>query len=294
MKNNSTILLIIAAAAIVVMGILLANSKKKQKEAEENIAAMEEVMNYEKEKLADEYTNVADELNDFHLQINNDSILRLLDKEQQRVKLLMEELKNTKATNAKRIAELRKELSSVRSALTYYVAQVDSLNRVNGKLLAENKEVRELYESASATVQTLSEEKDQLTEKVNIASQLKARNITVTTLNESGKAINRLRKIAIIKVSYSVDDNITAKSGEKTTYLRITAPDHTVCGNNNNTFLFENREIPYTSKKTFEFTGEETAQTIVWNVTQTLTEGTYKAELFIDGHLVGGKSFEIK
>ncbi|MCQ2348887.1 MAG: hypothetical protein MJZ98_00220 [Paludibacteraceae bacterium] len=294
MNKTNSILLVVAAAAVVVMGILLYNSKKKQKEAEENIAAMEEVMNYEKEKLADEYTNVADELKDFHLQTNNDSILRLLDKEQKRVQLLMDELKNTKATNAKRIAELRKELSSVRSALSYYVAQVDSLNRVNGKLLAENKEVRELYESASATVQTLSEEKDQLTEKVNIASQLKARNISVTTLNESGKAINRLRKIAIIKVTYDVVENITAKSGEKTTYMRITAPDHTVCGNNNNTFMFEGREIPYTSKKNFEFSGQETSQSIVWNVSQSLTEGTYRVELFIDGHLVGGKSFELK
>ncbi|MDO4190762.1 MAG: hypothetical protein Q4D14_03620 [Bacteroidales bacterium] len=294
MNNKNTILLAIAAVAIIVMAILLVNSKKKQKEAEENIAAMEDVMNYEKEKLADEYTNVADELNDFHLQINNDSILRLLDKEQQRVQLLMEELKNTKATNAKRIAELRKELASVRSALTYYVAQVDSLNRVNGKLLAENKEVRELYETASQTVQALSTEKEELTEKVNIASQLEARNIVITTLNESGKSTTKLKKTAIIRVAYTIGKNITAKSGEKTTYLRITAPDHAVCGNNNNTFLFENSEIPYTSKRTFEFTGEEKDLTIVWNVNQTLTEGIYKAELFIDGHLVGGKSFELR
>ena len=84
------------------------------------------------------------------------------------MQLLLEELRTVKATNARRIAELKEELSTVRKVLVTYVRQVDSLTAVNSKLEAENRKVQQRYEKATEEVKTLSEERERLVEKVTI------------------------------------------------------------------------------------------------------------------------------
>ena len=108
---------------------------------------MVELMTYEKQQLEDEYSEIALQIEGFSYKINNDSLLKLVDKEQQRVQLLLEELRTVKATNARRIAELKSELASVRKVLVHYVTQVDSLNRLNTQLKTENTEVKQKYAS---------------------------------------------------------------------------------------------------------------------------------------------------
>ena len=75
--------------------------KSKQKDVE--MAEMVEMMTYEKEQLQQDYTDLSVEMEGFSYKTNNDSILKLLDQEQTRVQLLLEELKTVKATNARRI-----------------------------------------------------------------------------------------------------------------------------------------------------------------------------------------------
>ena len=99
---------------------------------------MVEQMTYEKEQLEAEYQDLSLELEGYSYKTDNDSLLQRLNQEQTRVQLLLEELRTVKATNARRIAELKKELASVRKVLVYYIAQVDSLNKVNTKLVAED------------------------------------------------------------------------------------------------------------------------------------------------------------
>lgn len=63
--------------------------------------------------------------------INNDSIIAQLTREQERTEQLLQDLKNTKATDAAEITRLKKELASVRAVLRSYVLEIDSLNRLN-------------------------------------------------------------------------------------------------------------------------------------------------------------------
>lgn len=292
-QGHITALLIVGTIVVAVLVVGLIVSMRKQKIAEDNVAAMEEMIAYEKKQLEDEYTVVANEMADVHAQIDNDSLLHLLDKQQQRVQLLLEELRTTKVTDARRIAELKKELISVRSALTYYVSQVDSLHRINTRLTAENQDVKMRYDSVEQTARTLAEEKQVLTEKVTLASQLEATNISVMSLTERGKQTNRINKIMMIKVSLTLVKNITATVGDKILYLRITAPDGSVMGAPENTFWFEDRNIQYSGKKNFEYSGEECHEVIYWTVEQSLIKGTYRVDLFVDSHLIGSKEFTL-
>ena len=286
--------LIVAIILVVILLAGLVYMWQRMKTTEQEMNDVVELMTYEKEQLEAEYEDIALEMEGFSFKTNNDSLLKQLDREQKRVQLLLEELRTVKSTNAKRITELKKELASVRQVLVYYVNQVDSLNTVNQKLTSENREVKQRYQEASRTVSQLSVERDQLEKKVTLASQLEARNVVVETQNQRGKKNKSVKRVAIIQVRFDVLKNISSSIGVKTVYLRITTPENTVLTKSaSDLFKYENREIQYSSKKQFEYAGEDMQEVIYYTVDETLWPGDYSADLFIDGHLVGSASFKL-
>lgn len=296
MTDKKTGLIIAIVAIVIVLGGAIGYLIYRLNSTETEMSEMVEMINYEKEKLEDEYSNMALEIEGYSMQINNDSILTLLDKEQQRVQMLLEELRTVKATNARRISELKAELTSVRKVLVYYVAQVDSLATVNTQLKKENQVVHQRFQAATEEVKNLSKEKEQLVEKVAIASQLEAHNIEVTTYKSNGKfKTQSVRSAAIFKISYTIDKNITSSVGNKTIYLRISTPDGTVLHKSDtDRFAFEDSEILFSSRKSFEYSGEAVADEIYYTIEETLIAGTYRADLFVDGHLIGNTEFTLK
>ena len=302
MKKSNLILIILSViVALALVGALvfmiqkLRNSETEKNEIIEQMGYEREQLENNKRQLEGDYISLSQELHGFAIKIDNDSILKKLDEEQKRVQLLMEELRTTKATNFRRINELKAELGTVRKVLTYYVAQVDSLNRANTKLTIENVEVTQKYQKASQTVEQLSQEKEQLTEQVVRAAQLDVRNITVEQQTESGKKTSNINKTALLKFSFVISKNITAKVGEKTIYIRIATPERDVLyKKSTDKFHYEGKDIIYSARKNFEYTGEETAQSIYWAVEETLWKGNYRVDIFIDGHLVGSREFELK
>ena len=291
MQNKKTILIISIAIVLLLSGVII-YLISRVRNTEKEMLEMVEMASYEKEQLENEYTDMALEVEGQMLKIDNDSIFKLLEKEQKRVQLLLEELRTVKVTNARRIAELKEELASVRKVTKYYIAQVDSLNRVNEVLKKENIEVREKMSIATKTIDTLMLQKDKLSQTVRIASQLEAKNIVVDLLNDKGRKTKYVRKVDNIRVSFSISKNITASVGNKYIYLRIATPDGQVLVKNDaNKFLFEDNEIAYSSKKEIEYSGEELQCIIYYKVTETLIEGNYRADLFVDGHLIGTEEF---
>jgi hypothetical protein len=293
MKKESiiiTIASVVIALLIIALFIVFRNAKNTEKEMQE----MVEQINYEKEALEEEYSDLAF-FEGFNHTLQNDSILKLLDTEKQRVQLLLEELRQTKATNARRISELKKELASVRKIMISYVNQIDSLNKINTHLMRENTDIKNRYTAATQTVATLSQEKEDLTEKVKLASMLEVRDIVVTTLNERERATSRLRKIALIKFDFVVLKNITTPTGNKIVYLRIITPDERILNKREtDVFEFEGSNIKFSCKKQFEYMGEEVAETLYWSVEEVLIEGTYRVDIFIDANLVGSQTFVLK
>ena len=93
---------------------------------------------------------------------------------------------------------------------------------------------------------------------------------------------------------FTIVKNITAETGERTIYVRITKPDNDVLTKNpSNTFPYENRELGYSIKKYIEYNGEEQNITVYWNVEEYLYAGTYRVDLFADGTLIGSQSFTL-
>ncbi|MDR3261493.1 MAG: hypothetical protein LBT78_06620 [Tannerella sp.] len=262
---------------------------------EQQISDMVETFALEKESLLDEYEELSFQYEGQKFKIGNDSLVALLTTEQMRVQRLMEELRTVKATNARRINELKKELETLRKIMKNYVIQIDSLNAENQHLKQENRQVVRKYQQASSTAAQLTKEKQKLTERVTLASRLEATAIQVKPVNSRGKDAKRIDKATQLVLTFHIAKNITAPVGEKALYVRLLKPDDDILRKpNSGVFTFENREIAYSMMKTIEYEGEEIPVVMYWNVEEYLSPGAYRADIFADGNLIGRKSFTLE
>ena len=290
MDKNKIQIIIIVLLIVIIGGVSFFALRQVEQNKE-----MTELFAIEKEEMENEYTTFANQYDELQVQINNDSLREKLANEQLRTQRLLEELRQVKSSNAAEIMRLKKELKTVRAVLRSYVIQIDSLNRLNAALTTENKEVKKKYSEATRQINTLAQEKKNLNEKVTLAAQLDATNITVETKNKRGKSTNKVKNVKKIAVGFTIVKNITAKTGERTLYVRIAKPDNEVLSKSaSDTFTYENRELAYSIKKYIEYTGEEQTVTVYWDVEEYLPAGTYKVYIFADGTMIGQQSFSMK
>ena len=293
MNKNKYIALIvgIVVLALCVCALVWMNLQQKTE-----IKEIVEQMEFEKEQLEDEYEELAIQFDGYQTpDIHNDSLVELLSQEKQRVQDLLEELRITKVTNARRIAELKKELATVRQVMVSYVQQIDSLDRTNKKLVAENQQVKQQYQAVARQAQQLEEERTQLAEVVSRASMLEVSDFRMTLLNKRDRKTTIYNQIQKLQFDYTVGRNVTSKPGMKTLYLRISRPDGEVMQKSmDDVFPFENSKIAYSLSKDFEYAGEEVTGTVYWLVEEILQVGMYNADFFVDGDLIGSFPFEIR
>ena len=290
MNKKILIPLVLVILALMAGSVWLFLSLQEQKQVNQD---MQELAELDKQEMENEYERFALQYSEMKTQINNDSIIQQLTEEQMKTQKLLEELKRVKASDAREIARLKKELATVRAVLRDYVMQIDSLNRLNESLKQENTTVKAELEQRTQQVAGLSSEKASLSQKVAIAAQLDATNISLQLLNKRGKDAKKLKDCTQMKTSFVITKNVTASNGNRTVYVRIQNPGGNVLGGGG-TFAYENRQLECSAKKTIEYTGEETPVTVYWNVSQMLEAGDYRVSVFADGNMIGTKSFAFK
>ena len=260
----------VLVGALTFLGIRLNQANKANEE-------MVQLFELEKIEMENEYSTFATQYDDMQILISNDSLVAQLEREKLRTQRLLEELRATKASNAAEIARLKKELKTVRAVMRSYIVQIDSLNQANAK-----------------QVEVLQEETKNLHEKVTLASQLDATNIHISSRNKRGKETDKVKSVIKLAIDFTIVKNITAATGEKKIYVRITKPDGSVLTKNpSNTFPYENTQLEYSIKKTIEYNGEEQVVIMYWDVEEFLEAGEYAVHIFCDGIMIGEKYFTL-
>ena len=281
-------ILIVLVALLIGAGVYLyLQLQDRGREIEE----MTQLFELEKEEMENEYSGFAVQYDEMQVHLSNDSLRHQLEKEKLRTQQLLEELRQTKATNAAEITRLKKELATVREVMRSYVLQIDSLDQINKQLAQENTRVRQQYQEQAKVVDKLTVEKQQAEEKVALASQLDAAAISISTRNKRGKEESKVKNVTQFVVNFTIVKNITVQTGEKIVYLRLTKPDGTpLQKSSSDTFRYENVNLEYSAKKYIEYTGEQQEVTMYWDVEEYLSAGTYNAYLFVDGVMIGEQS----
>ena len=289
---NKKAIIAITIIVVALLGCVVYLALNLQKQQQEN-KDMQELAALDKAEMENEYQRFADQYSEMKSRITNDSLIEQLTQEQLKTEKLLQELKNVKSSDAREIARLKKELATCRAVIRSYVLEIDSLNRLNQNLTPENTKVKGQYEEATRQIEGLNADKQSLTEKVAIAAQLDATNISMIAKNKRGKATDNLKKCKTLQVNFNISKNVTASNGMRTIYVRVTTPTGTVLSQGG-TFSYENKNLQYSMKKTIEYTGNETPVTVYWNVNEFLSNGSYNVSIFADGNMIGSKNFSFK
>ena len=288
--DKKNFMIVCSILAVIICGLIVWNLTQHHE-----LTELVEQMTIEKEELQEEYEDLAIQFDGYQqMDIHNDSLQDLLSREQQRVQDLLEELRQTKASNARRIAELKKELATVRAVMKDYVRQIDSLNATNARLTEENTQLSTANTQLSTANSELTTLNSQLSETVSRASMLEITSCTLTTLNKNDHKTRMASHIRKLQFDYVIAKNITCPPGLKDVYARIISPYGVLLGETEeHVFPFENQEIAYTLTQQIEYSGEAYSTTCYWPI-ESVEEVFYTIDFFCDGNLIGSFPFQVK
>ncbi|MCW3786342.1 hypothetical protein [Plebeiibacterium sediminum] len=288
-KSHKTAIIVgaVSAVLLIILGFLYFKNKSEMQVLVEEMTEEKDLLTTEFESLALDYDS---------LKTNSDTLNLLLEKEREKISQLIEEIHTIKATNASKIREYKKELTSLRKVMRNYVIQIDSLNQTNKALQQENQQIRRTVSNIKTSYQKLEKEKDNLAEKVDIASKLETYNMEATGLNSKDRSTTRASRISKIRICFTIQKNITAEVGEKEIFLRVLRPDGALLYHSkDDLFKYENKEINFSSRRVVEYGGDELDVCLYYNVDAgELTIGDYTADIFADGHHIGNMTFSLR
>lgn len=199
------------------------------------------------------------------------------------------------------IYQLKKETETLRKIMKGYVVQIDSLNQLNNKLTDENKTVKSQLSNEQKKAQELTEKNEDLNTLVTVASHLKTlglKSYGVKVKNDNtGKEMDRAKKVDKIRTSFTVQKNTITKPGKKWIYVRILTPDGRVLSektDDSNKFDFNGVRGLYSSKKEIDYKNEDMQVTIDWVKIDEFPVGEYNVEVYADGVDIGKTKFTLK
>jgi flagellar basal body-associated protein FliL len=230
------------------------------------------------------------------LKTENDSINLQLVQRQVEIQKMINEINTIKKTNAQIIQKYKNELKTLRDIMKSYIVQIDSLNRRNEMLRAENLEVKTRLKSVEETLAIEKEIKEELTEKVEKAEILTAKNIFATGVNDRAKEKDKINKIEKIRVCFTVRENSVAEPGKREIYLRILRPDSILLTNSkDNIFSFHDRKMVYSASREVQYENQDLDVCIYYDSKQEeLIEGTYNIGLYSGGHKIGETTMSLR
>ena len=286
-KKDKTLLIVICVLSAILI-VLFVFFMIEKKENRENMVAI----TAEKEELQQELTDLSHHYD--NLKTDNDTLNNKLAHEQEKIASLMEKMKEFRNNSYAEINRYKKEIGTLKTVLRSYVVQIDSLNQLNRKLVAENTEVKKQMDWVRDRNKTLEQKTEQLAETLEKASTLSVENFKVYCVNKNDKETN-LRRCFQLKADFSLARNITAKRGPRMIYLRITRPDGQVLAASSKSFFkYQNATLTYSARREIEYEGEKLEIAIFWPNDGSLEKGEYIADLFSDNQQIGTTKFILK
>jgi hypothetical protein len=199
----------------------------------------------------------------------------------------------------KKADDLIKELNDKISGLEQQVAQ---LTQENQQLNQDKTQLTQDKEKLTSDLQSTTTAKDQLAQKVEIASTLNASNISITPMhdkkNGQDKMTTNAKKVDKLVISFDVSNRI-AQTGQTDVYVCITGPDGkpiSVPALGSGTFTTrDDGDKVYTAKVPVDIEAGKTKPVqFAWKQNSSFQKGNYKIEIYHNGFKIGEGTRELK
>ena len=196
------------------------------------------------------------------------------------------------------IAKAKAEMAQLREMNNMYMAQIDSLNKVNTLLQAENQNLSTSLNDEKGKVLSLSEEKSRLSGRIAAGSVLTAMNIKMegVRVSKSNKTTitNKAKQVQQIQTSFLLAENRVIEQGPVDLYFRYIGPDGSVLSTDQATFVSAGQPLVYSMKTTVEYANAALPVQEMWTQGTPLNKGKYTVEIYHDGNIIGKSTMDLK
>lgn len=272
-----------------VMGILYFVEKKK------NIQQVEvnEDLNYAKDSIENRLVDMISEYET--LKTNNNEINEQLLGEKERVKELLQRIRNERNYSHSKFTEYEKELGTLRKIMRSYIVQIDSLNQSNIALRSENRTVKKQIQKVETEKEEITKRFDEAAEKVDIASSLRPINISLFGVNRNDREVSRSRNVEKFKTCFTIDKNPIAKSGARYIYVRVRRPDRiTIENQERDTVMIDEMPIVYSARREIDYQNQSMDVCVYVDAPEDLPKGIYQVDIYADLRHIGTGSTTLK
>ncbi len=190
------------------------------------------------------------------------------------------------------------ELQKAQALIAQYKGEVENLLTEVARLKSENKELSTANFQLTTDKNELIVTKDQLTtekknleEKVDVATTLKASNFNITAIKlrgEKEKETTTAKRADFFRVSFVLDENRIATTGQKSIYVVVKNPDGTTSVSEGSIKTRDGMEVNYTNKVNVNYEqGKVTPVSFDWKPGTQFVPGDYKIEVYNNGFKIG-------
>jgi regulator of replication initiation timing len=291
-KSNKTLIYVVAILAVLLVGALALNFVRENNLKDTNARLM---------VAYSQLDSIGNEMDSKIMQIeqlggNVEELTTIRDS----LELEKESLLEARTRSNKQISDLRNRVEGYRELLVMKDVEISELKKVNQTLVVENKELKTERNVLNQTLRDVEKTKEQLTEKVQIASRLEAENISVAALNDRGRVREdefRARQVSRLQVKFNIAKNDVAPVSGKEILMRIIDDNGNVLfdvARGSGTFELDGKETFYTEKQEILFDNSRQEVNFLYEKGSEYLPGRYVMELYTDGYLMGRKSFRVK
>ncbi len=231
---------------------------------------------------------------------------KLTDKQAEIEKIKKEYQAESRKGNVDR-GKLRSLINELNGRINDYETQIAQLTAENEQLTTNNQQLTVQRDSLTTTAQTLATNlatiDSEKTVVTDVASTLHASNINIAAIDVRNggkeKTTSTAKKADMFRVSFDLDENRIAPSGEKELYVVVTSPDGkpiTVPSGGSGEFQTRDEGSKvFTNKVDVNYEqGKRIPVSFDWKQENHYQTGNYKIEIYHNGYKIGEGTKSLK
>jgi len=226
---------------------------------------------------------------------SKDSTITKRDREIAEKRNKIQQLLSKVGATQEELAQAKSLIASLNTDITGYKTQVETLKgeklvltQEKNIAIQERDDVKKNFDSATMVIR----EKEEV---IDVASTLKASNFSILGINERNgneKETTIAKRVDKLRISFDIDENRVAQSGQKNIFVCITGPNgKPLAAEAQGSGKFSTRtgeEKYYTQKIDVNYTqGQRQTLSIDWKQNSDFETGDYKIEVYNNGFKIG-------
>ena len=286
MNNKLIVLLFIIVTVLLFFLFYQKKTMEHQMDLKIQFIEQKNILRDELDDLIDEHDDLLEEYGDLNEQLfQKDSLIQ----EQ------ISEIRNLIRTKND-LKEAREKIDNLKRIAQNYVKDIDSLYYVTERLSSEKDSVIKVNKDINWKNYKLNKTNIRLSEKVNMGSTLKIKDITVEPFRyrSTGKEVSTrsASKTQTLRTCFYISANLIADSGKKEVSIQFVNSRNEILSSSDT--ILNNEGTIFSSKTSIEYKNKQEFVCLDWQRYIPLEEGEFIVKIFIDDVFTSETDFKLR